>query len=149
MSTADTRAQRQATRDARVRRLRDRAAALDAEAAHLGAPVTDDPAYWSQPLALAGRDRAIMKAQALRDQADALAATPVRVDGDAAAEAARQDANAPDMQAGDLVQTTHYGPRRVLRVNKRTVTVVGAIEPIRVEKRYVVRILEPAAQAGQ
>lgn len=159
MAAADTRAKRQATRDARVRRLRGRAAALEAEAARLGAPVTKDPAYWSQPLAPAGRgrararleraDRASLTAQDLRREADALAATPVRVAGDAAVDAARRDAAAPDMRAGDLVQTTLFGARRVLRVNKRTVTVEGAIEPLRLEKRSIVRILEPAGQAGQ
>lgn len=76
------------------------------------------------------------EAKALSDKASRMEARGVVMAGDAkAAHDSRVAACA--VVAGQMVDTTHYGIRRVLKVNKVTVLVEGAFGPLKVGKEFV------------
>lgn len=151
----DTREERQAKIVARVADLRSQADAKDAEAKRVRGAVNDDPAFWTQPAYsnAAGRsfsrqrDRErnrILKAgelaaeaTELRSRADAMERKGAVMAGDAARERQAKIA-ATDVCVGQTVQTIHYGARKVLKVNQKTVLVEGSFGPIKVEKHFIV-----------
>ncbi|WP_377846998.1 hypothetical protein [Bosea sp. UC22_33] len=49
------------------------------------------------------------------------------------------------MKPGDLVDTTLYGVRRVLRVNRKTVAVEGGLSPLTVCKSFITPAPEASA----
>lgn len=150
----ETREERQAKLTARVAELRARADAKEAEAKRIRGSVNDDPAFWTQPAYsnAAGRSFArsrerernrIVKAgeiaaeaKRLRDQADAMETKGAVMAGDAAAERAAQIAST-EVQVGQIVNTIHFGPRKVLKVNAKTVLVEGSFGPLKVEKHFI------------
>lgn len=149
-----TREERQAKIDKRVAELREQAAKKEAEANRLRGNVNDDPAFWTQPAYgnAAGRSFArnrererskIIKAgqiseeaKKLRDMADAMEARGAVMAGDAEAERRAKIAST-DVAVGQIVDTTFYGLRKVLKVNAKTVLVEGAFGPLKVEKNYI------------
>lgn len=154
--STETRAQRQGRIDTRVAELRARAATKQATADRIFAASNQDHAFWAQPACgnAAGRafarhrDRernrlakaASLAAEAteLRERADALAARGAVVAGDAKSAREAQIAVC-DVSVGDMVDTAHFGLRRVLKVNTKTVLVEGSFGPLKVEKQYVRR----------
>ena len=78
------------------------------------------------------------EATELRERADALAARGAVVAGDAKSAREAQIAVC-DVSVGDMVDTAHFGLRRVLKVNTKTVLVEGSFGPLKVEKQYVRR----------
>lgn len=151
----ETREARQSQVDKRVADLRARADAKEAEAKRLRGSVNDDPAFWTQPAYgnAAGRSFArqrdrdrnrIIKAgviaaeaKELRERADAFEARGAVMAGDAAA-AREAKIAAATVTVGQVVNTVHYGPRKVLKVNKKTVLVEGSFGPLKVEKQFIV-----------
>lgn len=151
----DTREERQTKIVARVADLRSQADAKDAEANRVRGAVNDDPAFWTQPAYTnaAGRsfsrqrDRErnrILKAgelaaeaTELRNRADAMEKKGAVMAGDASRERQAKIA-ATEVCVGQTVQTIHYGARKVLKVNKKTVLVEGSFGPIKVEKHFIV-----------
>jgi hypothetical protein len=150
----ETREQRQAAVDARVAELRARADAKEAEANRLRGSVNADPAFWTQPAYsnAAGRSFArnrdrergrIIKAgeiaaeaKELRDRANTMEARGAVMAGDADAERAAKAA-AIEVRVGQIVNTIHYGPRKVLKVNTKTILVEGSFGPLKVEKHFI------------
>jgi len=111
-------------------------------------------AFWTQPAygnaagrAFANRrdrERAkVMKAgeiaaeaKELREKADRMERRGVVVAGDT--EAVRQQVIAGTVVSiGQMVDTTFYGVRKVLKVNTKSVLVEGSFGPLKVEKQYV------------
>lgn len=149
----ETREQRQARINAKVRELRARADAKEAESDRLRAGVNDDHAFWTQPAYgnrdggafSASRERArntLMRASALffeakelRERADAMEARGARMAGDADAEREAVIAST-SITVGQTVRTL-YGDRKVLKVNAKSVVVEGATGPLRIEKNLV------------
>lgn len=152
--SSGTREQRQARIDARVARVRANAAAKQALADKLSGDVNNDPAFWTQPAygnragrAFAhARDRARAKmfkaaeiaaeAKRLRDAADAMERRGAVMAGDAAVVRAEAVA-ACEVAVGQIVDTTHFGLRKVVKVNRATVLVEGAFGPLKVEKQFI------------
>lgn len=150
----ETREERQANIDRRVAELRAQAAAKESEANRLRGAVNDDPAFWTQPAYsnAAGRSFArnrdrerstIIKAgeiaaeaKALRDKADTMERRGAVMSGDADAERQAKIA-ATDVQVGQIVNTIHFGLRKVLKVNAKTVLVEGSFGPLKVEKQFI------------
>lgn len=149
-----TREERQSQINKRVSELRAQAENKEAEASRLRGNVNDDPAFWTQPAYsnAAGRsfsrqrDRERNKiekacalydeAKLLRDNASSMEARGVVMAGDA--EAARQSKIASvDVHVGQMVNTTFYGIRKVLKVNQKSVLVEGGAAPLKVEKQYI------------
>lgn len=151
----ETREERQRKLDKRIADLRARADAKEAEAKRLRGSVNDDPAFWTQPAYgnAAGRSFArhrdrernrVIKAGAiaaeareLRERADTLEARGAVMAGDAAA-VREAKAAAITVRVGQTVNTAHYGPRKVLKVNKKTVLVEGSFGPLKIEKQFIV-----------
>lgn len=151
----ETRAERQRDLNKRVAELRARADAKEAEANRLRGSVNDDPAFWTQPAYsnAAGRSFArqrdrernrIVKAGAiaaeakeLRERAGTLETRGAVMAGDAAA-AREARVAAITVTVGQVVNTVHYGPRKVLKVNKKTVLVEGSFGPLKIEKQFLV-----------
>lgn len=139
---------------ARVSELRAAADRKQAESDRLHGRVNSDPAFWTQPSYgnAAGRSFArsrdrernkLMKAAAiaadaaiLRDQANSMERRGVVMAGDAAAARAAKVAGTA-VEVGQMVNTTHYGIRKVLKVNTKTVLVEGAFGPLKVGKEFV------------
>lgn len=150
----ETREDRQAKIDARVAELRRRASAKEAEAARVRGAVNDDPAFWTQPAYgnAAGRSfsrsrdrernriikagQIAAEAKALREKADAMEARGAVMAGDAKAERLAV-VESTEVRVGQLVNTTFYGVRKVLKVNAKSVLVEGAFGPLKVEKNFV------------
>jgi hypothetical protein len=138
----------------RVADLRAQASLKQAHADRLEATIIRDSAFWTQPAYgnAAGRtfarsrDRERAKivkaftiaaeAKALRDQADSMERRGVVMAGDAdAARAAKIEA--VSVQVGQMVDTTHYGVRKVLKVNAKSICVEGAFGPLKINKEFV------------
>lgn len=150
------RAERQAKVDRQVDNLRADAERIEAESDRLRATVNPDSAFWTQPAYGNAAGRAFarqrdrerskvvkageMAAQAaeLRAKADRLEARGAVVAGDADA-VRKASAGALTVSVGDMVNTTFYGIRKVLKVNKASISVQGDIGPIKVEKHFVSR----------
>jgi len=150
----ETREERQAKIDARVADLRSRADAKEAEANRIHGAVNNDPAFWTQPAYgnAAGRafarhrDRErnkVMKAaeiaaeaRAMREKAAAMEKRGAVMSGDAAVDRAAKIA-AKEVHVGQIVNTVHYGLRKVLKVNTKTVLVEGSFGPIKIEKHFL------------
>ena len=149
-----SREQLEAAHSAKVAAMRARADVLQTQADKINATVPTDYAYWTQPVVNTSGGRAFesrrqkardrmhrasslgAEATKLRKEADRLEAQGVRVAGDAkAAHDARVDACA--VEAGQMVDTTFYGVRRVLKVNRVSVLVEGAFGPLKVGKEFV------------
>ena len=149
-----TREERQIEIDARVAELRTQAAKKQAEADKLRGTIETDYAFWTQPAygnaagrAFANRrDRERSKlikageianeAKELREKADSMERRGAVMAGDA--EASRQKViENTVVSIGQMVNTTHYGVRKVLKVNAKSVLVEGAFGPLKVEKQYV------------
>lgn len=147
----DIRETRQAAIDARVAELNAQADAKEASANRLRGNVNDDSAFWTQPAGTNASGRAfarhrdaergrIIKAGALYSEAVALRAKAAGmadrgaiVAGDAkTARAART--SAVIVAVGQIVDTTFYGRRTVLKVNAKSVIVEG---PIKIEKQFI------------
>ncbi len=150
----ETREERQANIDRRVAELRAKANVKSAEADRIHATVNSDSAFWTQPAYsnAAGRSFArqrdrersklekasqiAMEAKELREQADRLEARGAVMAGDA--DAKREAAiAATEVLAGQMVDTTFYGVRKVLKVNAKTVLVEGSFGPLKVEKNFI------------
>lgn len=147
------REERQAVIDRRVSSLRQRAEAKKDEAGRLSGTINSDHAFWTQPAYgnaagrafAARRDRERCKlikagqlateAREIEAKANAMASRGAVMAGDAAARRAEVIA-ALDVKPGDIVQTVHYGPRRVLKVNRKTLSVEGAFGPLNVCKSF-------------
>ncbi len=154
VSERGIREQRQAQVDRRVTELRSVAAKKSAEAGRLSGSANQDSAFWTQPVYCnaAGRafarsrereraklikaGQAAAEAKELTSRADALEARGAVVAGDA--QHKREEAIAScTVKVGDLVDTTLYGVRRVVRVNRKTVAVEGSFGPLTVCKSFV------------
>jgi hypothetical protein len=153
-----TREQRQAHVDRRVAELRAQAVAKEAAADRLRGDVNSDSAFWTQPAYnnAAGRSFAnhrdrerskIIKAggiyaeaKDLRDRADAMQARGAVMAGDAGRRRAEVSA-AIVVSVGQTVDTVHYGIRKVIKVNAKTVLVEGSFGPLKVEKHFIRRVL--------
>jgi len=151
---AETREQRQIKVDARVADLRARADRRQAESNRLSDGANRDSAFWTQPAygnaagrAFArSRDRERSKiikagklaaeATELRARADVMESRGAVMAGDAAAERVAK-IEATEIAAGQFVDTTFYGVRKVLKVNKVSVLVEGAFGPLKVEKQFL------------
>lgn len=151
---AETREQRQAKIDARVAELRAQADVKEAEANRLHGTVTKDGAFWTQPAYgnAAGRSFAnhrnrersklikagqiAQEAADLRQEANLMEARGAVMAGDAAAERAAKVASV-EVTVGQMVNTIHFGLRRVLKVNAKTVLVEGSFGPLKVEKNFL------------
>jgi hypothetical protein len=150
MEMAETREQRQARVDARVAKLRQQAAAKEAESNRLHGTVNQDSAFWTQPAYGNAAGRAFSRhrdaernklikagkiaaeAKELRDRADAMEARGARMAGDAAVE--REEAiAASDFAVGQMVNTL-YGTRKVVKVNAKSILIEGSFGPLKVEK---------------
>lgn len=150
----ETREQLQIKLDARVAELRAQADVKSAEADRIHSTVNSDSAFWTQPAYsnAAGRSFArqrdrerskvqkaaqiAMEAKELREKAASMEARGVVMAGDAAAQREAVIAST-DVQVGQVVDTTFYGLRKVLKVNKKSVLVEGGIAPIKVEKNFI------------
>lgn len=149
-----TRTERQAQIDTRVAQLRARAEKMQTEADRLHGTVETDYAFWTQPAygnaagrAFANRrDRERSKlikageiaaeAKELREKADRMERRGAVMAGDT--EAARQKiVEATTVFVGQMVDTTFYGVRKVLKVNAKSILVEGAFGAVKVEKQYV------------
>jgi hypothetical protein len=144
----------QAELDARIAELRAQADVKQAKADRLHATVNSDYAFWTQPAYgnAAGRafsrsrDRERSKliksseiaseAKALRDKADGMERRGVVMAGDALA-AHKAKVAACSVEVGQMVDTTFYGVRKVLKVNKVSVSVEGGLGQIKVGKEFV------------
>jgi hypothetical protein len=153
MST-ETREERQAKITARVAELRAAADKKNAEANRILGNVITDYAFWTQPAygnaagrsfarqrdrERAKRDKACeihAEAEALRTKADAMESRGAVVAGDAQSRREKIIASV-EVQAGQIVNTTFYGLRKVLKVNAKSVLVEGSFGPLKVEKQYV------------
>jgi len=149
-----TREELQIALDARVAELRNQAAVKQAEAARIHGLVNADSAFWTQPAYgnAAGRafarqrdrERAkLIKAGELVAEAADLLSTAARMEsrgvvmaGDAAKARAEAQASVAVI-VGQLVDTTFFGVRKVLKVNSKTVLVEGSFGPVKVEKQYL------------
>lgn len=148
------REERQADVDRRVVELRSQAIAKFAEAARIRGTVNDDPAFWTQPAygnaagrAFArSRDRErgkIQKAAQIAAEAEELSKKATRLEERGAVMAGDTQRKrdeviaACDVKPGDLVETTLYGVRRVLKVNRKTVAVEGGLGPLTVCKSFI------------
>lgn len=150
----ETRDERQKKLNARVAELRAKASAKEAEAERFNGAVNSDPAFWTQPACsnAAGRSFArnrdrerarLMKAaeiaseaRDLREKADAMEKRGAVMAGDAAAEREIKVA-AVEVIVGQIVNTIHFGPRKVLKVNRKSVLVEGGFGPLKVEKQFI------------
>lgn len=147
--------ERQTELNARVAELRSQADKKQADADRLHATVVTDSAFWTQPAygnaagrAFANRrDRERNKvikasqiaeeARELREKADRMERRGPVMAGDA--DAARQKiVAATEVFVGQMVNTTFYGVRKVVKVNAKSVLVEGSFGPMKVEKQYVV-----------
>jgi hypothetical protein len=153
-TAAETREQRQAGIDARVAELRARAAEKEAEANRLHGAVNNDSAFWTQPAYGNAAGRAFARhrdrergklikagqiaqeAADLRQQADIMEKRGAVMAGDAAAEREAKIA-ATEVQVGQMVNTVHFGVRKVLKVNAKSVLVEGSFGPLKIEKQYI------------
>jgi epoxyqueuosine reductase QueG len=148
------REERQAQVDRRVAELRSQAVAKFAEAARIQDTVNDDSAFWTQPAysnaagrAFArSRDRErgkIQRAAGIAAEAEELSKKADRLEERGAVMAGdtqrkREEVIAAcDVKPGDLVDTTLYGVRRVLKVNRKTVAVEGGLGPLTVCKSFI------------
>lgn len=146
--------ERQAQVDRRVADLRSQAAAKSAEAARIQATVNDDPAFWTQPAYgnAAGRAFArsrerergkIQRAAMIAAEAEELSKKATRLEERGAVMAGDTQRKrdeviaACDVKPGDMVETTLYGVRRVLKVNRKTVAVEGGLGPLIVCKSFI------------
>ena len=150
----ETREQRQARVDRRVAELRAQAADKETQAERLRGSINGDSAFWTQPAYSnnAGRSFArsrererskIIKAgqiyaeaKELRDQANVMEARGAVMDGDAAAAREAKIASV-QIEVGQVVNTVHYGLRKVLKVNAKSVLVEGSFGPLKVEKQFI------------
>lgn len=149
-----TREERQALVDKRVAELQEQAAKKETEANRMRGSVNDDHAFWTQPAYGNAAGRAFARqrdrersriiksgeiaaeAKALREKAEAMEKRGAVMAGDA--EALRQAKIAStEVVVGQVVDTTFYGRRKVLKVNAKTVLVEGAFGPLKVEKNYI------------
>jgi hypothetical protein len=138
----------------RVATIRSQAAKKQAEADKLHAKINDDYAFWTQPAYGNAAGRAFSRqrdrergrlrksaaisaeAQALNDKADGMERRGVVIAGDAlAAHAAK--AAACNVEVGAMVDTTFYGVRKVVKVNKVSVSVEGSFGPLKVGKEFI------------
>lgn len=140
--------------DRRIAELRAQADIKQAEANRLHSTVNSDSAFWTQPAYSNAAGRAfarqrdrerskVMKASAIaqeakdmREKADAMEKRGVVMAGDAAAEREAKIAST-EVQVGQIVNTVHYGLRKVLKVNAKTVLVEGSFGPLKIEKHFV------------
>lgn len=138
----------------RVAELRAQAATKQAESDRLSGTVNRDGAFWTQPAygnaagrnLASQRDRARTKiikageiaaeASALRDKANSIERRGVVMAGDADAARALKIART-DVSVGQMVDTTHYGIRKVVKVNAKTVCVEGSFGPLKISKEFV------------
>lgn len=159
---SETREERQVKLTSRVAELRARADAKQAQAVRISGTVNDDYAFWTQPAygnaagrAFANRrDRERNKlrkaaelfeeARELRAKADAMEARGAVVAGDAAA-ARQAKIDACKVAVGQMVHTTFYGVRKVLKVNRMTVLVEAGASSLKVEKQFIRPIQSEAA----
>ena len=149
-----TREEKAAKLAASIAKKRAKADYLEAQAARLRAGVSDDYAFWTQPAYgnAAGRafssernrqrakiqrsGEAMAEATRLRKAADTAEATGARVAGDALA-AHTAKITACSVSVGDMVGTTFYGDRRVLKVNRVSVIVEGSGGGLKVGKEFI------------
>lgn len=124
--------------------MRLRADKLQAESDRLNATVTRDWNYWTQPIQNTSRGRAFAKqrdkarergfkasdmgceAAKLRTEADRLEKLGVVMPEDRLA-AHQAKIDAVKVSPGQMVDTVHYGIRKVLKVNRLSVTVESAV----------------------
>lgn len=150
----DERTIREAQLAARIAELRTEAAVKRAQSAKVRGTVTDDYAFWTQPAYgnAAGRafarqrdrERArivkageiAIEAKALEDKADAMERRGVVMAGDTLA-AHKAKVEACNVTVGMMVDTTFFGVRKVVKVNKVSVSVEGSFGPIKVGKEFV------------
>lgn len=148
------RATRQAKVDARVKGLRQQADELEAKSEAMRGAVSPDSAFWTQPAygnaagrAFArSRDRErtriikagelLARAKDLRLKADTMEARGAVIAGDAAADRDAK-ASAVSVAVGQMVDTVHYGRRKVLKVNAKSVLVEGAFGPLKVDRHFI------------
>lgn len=146
--------------DNRVAELRGIADDKQAAADRLQGTINRDHAFWTQPAYSNAGGRAFARsrdkerskvikageiageARAIRDKASAMEARGVVVVGDAAA-ARDAKVQALIVQVGQAVDTTHYGIRKVLKVNAKTVNVEGAFGPLKINKEFIRVIAQP------
>lgn len=162
MADCQTRDERQAQVDRRVIELRSQAVAKFAEAARIQATVNDDPAFWTQPAYgnAAGRSFArsrdrergkVQRAALIAAEAEELSKRASRLEERGAvmagdAQRKREEVIAAcDVKPGDLVDTTLYGVRCVLKVNRKTVAVEGGLGPLTVCKSFI----SPASEGAR
>ena len=160
----DDRAVRQADLDTRVAELRAKAAVKQAASDRIRSNVCDDYAFWTQPATRGStfanqRDkqrRKIVKAgeilteaKALSDKADSMERRGVVIAGDSKA---RYDAKvaACNVTVGMMVATPFYGIRKVIKVNRISVSLESmGFGPIKIGKEFVTPIRQPIdAPAG-
>jgi hypothetical protein len=150
----ETRTERQAKVGARVAELRRQAEAKEAEAARVRGKVNDDHAFWTQPAYGNAAGRAFARqrdhersriiksgeiaaeAKALREKADAMEKRGAVMEGDADAERQAKIASV-EVRVGQVVSTVHYGLRKVLKVNAKSVLVEGSFGPLKIEKNFI------------
>lgn len=148
------RGERQAQVNRRVAELRARAVGKLAAAAKTHDAIMQDSAFWTQPAYNNAAGRAFARrrereraklysaahlageAEQLSAQANRLEARGAVMAGDA--KRARDEVIAAcSVKIGDLIDTTLYGVRRVVKVNRKTVAVEGALAPITICKSFV------------
>ncbi len=152
-SSEEIREARAEVREVRADELERKATKLRAQAERVERErdrYAGDVAFWSQPGRIPGRDRLMRKidqaaeqvaeAEKLERRARALRRRPA-VAGDAEARReARREAVRAWVRAGMDVIAQPYGVRRVIRVNRKTVTVQGhAGGPLRVDLSLIQR----------
>lgn len=145
---------KEASLAARVAEIRAQAACKQAEADRLSGATNRDSAFWTQPAYGNAAGRAFARsrerernklikageiaadAEDLRDRADSMERRGVVMAGDA--DAAREARIArTEVAVGQVVDTTFYGLRKVLKVNDKTVAVEGAFGPLKVGKEFI------------
>lgn len=149
-----TRENRQTELNQRIETIRSKAQKLQAEADRINKTVNHDYAFWTQPAYNNAanrvfsnrreRERARMfkagqlysEAKALFDKADHMERAGVTMAGDAA-KARDEKVAACSVQVGQMVNTTHYGIRKVLKVNQKTVLVEGSYGNLKVAKEFI------------
>lgn len=159
MANINERAIRQEQIDQRVAEIRAQAAAKAAESNRIHATVNDDYAFWTQPAYSNAAGRAFSRsrdreraklgksivigaeARDLTRKADDMERRGVVMAGDALA-AHKAKVDACDVKPGDMVDTTFYGIRQVVKVNKVSVSVQGGLGSIKVGKEFVRRVAQ-------
>jgi hypothetical protein len=148
------RATKEAALVARVAEIRAQAATKQADADRLSGNVNRDSAFWTQPAYGNAAGRAFARsrerernklikageiaaeAKELREKADIMERRGVVMAGDV--DAAR-DAKVASLEVsvGQVVDTTFYGLRKVLKVNAKSVAVEGAFGPLKIGKEFI------------